>query len=59
MNHFEYRERSAATPKRCRLSRIAEEVGTPAYVYSTATLERHFRVLDEAFASVPHLIATR
>ena len=38
------------------VTRIAEEVGTPAYIYSHATLTRHFRVLDEAFASVPHLI---
>ncbi|MFB3816072.1 MAG: diaminopimelate decarboxylase [Candidatus Methylomirabilales bacterium] len=38
------------------LARIAEEVGTPAYVYSRATLTRHFQVLDEAFGAVPHLL---
>lgn len=38
------------------LKRIAREVGTPAYVYSLATLKRHFRVFDEAFAAVPHII---
>ena len=38
------------------LSRIAAEVGTPTYVYSYATLERHFRIFDEALAQVPHLI---
>lgn len=38
------------------LKRIAQEVGTPAYVYSLATLKRHFRVFDEAFAAVPHII---
>src|SRR5512143_1101233 len=38
------------------LKRIAREVGTPAYVYSLATLRRHFRVFDEAFAAVPHVI---
>jgi len=34
---------------------MAAEVGTPLYLYSRATLERHFRVFDSAFASVPHL----
>jgi len=34
---------------------IAAEFGTPLYLYSRATLERHFRVFDSAFASVPHL----
>ena len=35
------------------LSRIAAEVGTPVYVYSRATLERHARVFREALADVP------
>ena len=38
------------------VARIAAEVGTPVYIYSHATLVRHFRALDEAFAPVPHLI---
>ena len=36
---------------------IAATVGTPFYCYSTATLTRHYRVFDEAFADVPHMIA--
>jgi diaminopimelate decarboxylase len=36
------------------LARIAEEVGTPVYVYSRATLERHARVFREGLAAVPH-----
>jgi diaminopimelate decarboxylase len=36
--------------------RIAREVGTPAYIYSLATLKRHFRVFDQAFARIPHLV---
>jgi diaminopimelate decarboxylase len=39
------------------LSRIAKELGTPLYIYSHATLVRHFRALDSAFQHVPHLIA--
>jgi len=38
------------------LRRIAEEVGTPAYVYSHATLSHHYRVFDEAFSGIPHLV---
>jgi diaminopimelate decarboxylase len=55
MHHFEYRDGemfAEAVPVR----RIAREVGTPAYVYSLATLRRHYRVFDQAFAKVPHLI---
>jgi diaminopimelate decarboxylase len=37
------------------LSRIAKAVGTPVYVYSTATLERHFTVFRDAFAAHPEL----
>lgn len=37
------------------LRKIAREVGTPAYVYSYATLTHHFMVFDGAFTDVPHL----
>jgi diaminopimelate decarboxylase len=36
---------------------IAAAVGTPFYCYSTATLTRHYRVFDAAFAGLDHLIA--
>lgn len=38
------------------LAELAHRVGTPLYVYSQATLERHYRVFDDAFAGFPHLI---
>src|SRR5271170_1961182 len=38
------------------LARIAEEVGTPAYVYSRASIEAAYRRLDRAFGSLPHTI---
>jgi diaminopimelate decarboxylase len=38
------------------LCTIAERVGTPCYVYSLATLRRHFQVFDEAFEAIPHLV---
>ena len=55
MNHFEYRNGemfAEAVP----LKQIAREVGTPAYVYSLATLKRHFKVFNEAFAGVRHIV---
>jgi diaminopimelate decarboxylase len=52
MNHFEYRGGQLVC-EGIPLSRIAEEVGTPTYVYSTATLQRHYRVFREALSAHP------
>lgn len=38
------------------LTDIAAEFGTPFYVYSTATLERHFRLFDDALSGMDHLV---
>jgi len=55
MNHFEYRN-GEMFAEEVPLKRIAQEVGTPAYIYSLATLKRHFQVFDRAFAKVPHIV---
>lgn len=55
MNYFEYHN-GEMFAEGVPLRRIAQEVGTPAYVYSLATLKRHFRVFDEAFSAVPHIV---
>ncbi|NUN14949.1 MAG: diaminopimelate decarboxylase [Myxococcales bacterium] len=55
MNHFEYRQNTLHC-ENVALSSLAAEFGTPLYVYSTATLERHWRVFDHAFRDIPHLI---
>jgi diaminopimelate decarboxylase len=55
MRHFEYRD-GILFAEDVPLPEIAESVGTPVYIYASATLERHFCVFDEAFASVPHLV---
>lgn len=47
MNHFELKEGELAC-EGVPLSAIAEAVGTPVYVYSTATIERHFNVFKAA-----------
>ena len=38
------------------LANIAAEYGTPCYVYSRATLERHYHAYEDAFGDYPHLI---
>ena len=55
MNHFEYRA-GEMFAEGVPLKRIGREVGTPVYVYSLATLKRHFQVFDQAFAKVPHIV---
>lgn len=50
MNHFELRDGELFCED-APLSHIAEAVGTPVYVYSTATLERHYTVMREALES--------
>ncbi|MEM9148431.1 MAG: diaminopimelate decarboxylase [Pseudomonadota bacterium] len=55
MDHFAYRG-GQMHAEEVPLARIAEAVGTPVYVYSTATLERHYRVFQEALSGMDHLI---
>jgi len=55
MHHFAYRD-GVLHAEDVSLKVIAEDVGTPFYCYSTATLKRHYRVFDEAFAGLEHLI---
>src|SRR5271156_6789373 len=55
MHHFSYRG-GALHAEDVDIARIAREVGTPLYCYSTATIERHFRVFSAAFADTKALI---
>ena len=54
MNHFTYRDGSLHAED-VPSPRLRGAVGTPFYVYSHATLERHFTVFDGAFARIPHM----
>lgn len=49
MNHFDYRN-GVLHAEAVNLQELAAKVGTPFYCYSTATLERHYRVFADAFA---------
>jgi diaminopimelate decarboxylase len=55
MDHFEYRD-GRLWAEEVALDSLAHQHGTPAYVYSRATLERHWRAFDGAFGTRPHLV---
>jgi diaminopimelate decarboxylase len=55
MDHFLYRD-GILHAEDVPLPEIAAAVGTPVYVYSTATLTRHYRLFEEALAPLPHLV---
>ena len=55
MHHFAYRD-GVLHAEGVNLAALAQAVGTPFYCYSTATLERHYRVFAGAFADVPALV---
>ena len=55
MHHFAYHD-GVLHAEDVNLKVLAEEIGTPFYCYSTATLERHFNVMCDAFAGTNHMI---
>lgn len=55
MDFFNYRQ-TKLFAEECAVEDIAAKFGTPCYVYSRATLERHWRAFDNAFKGYPHLI---
>ena len=55
MNFFQYQGRELYCED-VPVEQIAAEVGTPFYLYSASTIERHFRVFTEAFAGARHLV---
>jgi diaminopimelate decarboxylase len=55
MDHFLYRG-GTLHAEDVPIAEIAAKVGTPFYVYSTATLTRHFHLFDEALDGLPHLV---
>ena len=55
MDHFQYRDNQLCA-ENVAVASIVEQFGTPTYVYSRATLERHWKAFDEAFEGRPHLI---
>lgn len=55
MHHFSYRN-GVLHAEEVNLVDLAKTIGTPFYCYSDATLTRHYRVFDQAFAGTDHLV---
>jgi diaminopimelate decarboxylase len=55
MNFFDYRNRQLCA-EQVPLAEIAQQFGTPSYVYSRAAFEQHWHALNEAFGDYPHSI---
>ena len=55
MNFFQYKNNKLYAED-IPVQQLAEQFGTPLYVYSRATLERHWHAFDSAFGNRPHLI---
>lgn len=55
MDYFNY-EGDQLYAEQISLEEIAERFGTPCYVYSRATLERHYQIFEQAFKNHPHRI---
>jgi diaminopimelate decarboxylase len=55
MHHFAYRG-GVLHAEDVNLKVLAEEVGTPFYCYSTATMTRHYRVMSDAFKGTDHML---
>lgn len=55
MNPFEYRDERLCA-EGVPLDRIAEEAGTPCYVYSRGRIEENWKAYDDAFGDYPHRI---
>jgi diaminopimelate decarboxylase len=55
MDYFNYRN-DQLFAEEVPVEQIVKQYGTPCYVYSRATLERHWRAFDSAFGAHPHLI---
>jgi diaminopimelate decarboxylase len=55
MDHFNYRQ-GKLFAEEIPVLQLVQEYGSPLYVYSRATLERHYRVFDQALGSHPHQV---
>jgi diaminopimelate decarboxylase len=55
MNYFTYKKGELYC-ENVPIKKIVEAVGTPLYVYSYRTFEKHFQVFDKAFGKIPHLV---
>ncbi|MFT7235810.1 MAG: diaminopimelate decarboxylase [Methylophagaceae bacterium] len=55
MDYFDYRSNELFA-ENVALSTVAQQYGSPTYVYSRATIERHWKAFDDAFSALPHCV---
>ena len=55
MNYFDY-QAGTLHAENVPVDKIAEQYGTPVYIYSRTALENHWKAFDEAFSAYPHLV---
>jgi len=55
MNYFDYKN-GALYCEEVPVENIVRATGSPVYIYSYRTIERHYKVFDNAFKGVPHII---
>lgn len=56
MDYFNYQDDGQLWAENVALTELAEQYGTPLYVYSRATLERHWHAFDKSVGEHPHLV---
>lgn len=56
MDHFNYQNDGRLFVEQLPVQQVIEKTGTPAYIYSRATIERHWQAFDRATGKHPHLI---
>jgi diaminopimelate decarboxylase len=56
LDYFNYQDDGQLWAENVALSQLAEQYGTPLYVYSRATLERHWNAFDSSVGEHPHLV---
>lgn len=56
MDYFNYQDDGQLWAENTSLTKLAEQYGTPLYVYSRATLERHWNAFDKSVGEHPHLV---
>ncbi|EMK6669288.1 diaminopimelate decarboxylase [Vibrio fluvialis] len=56
MDYFNYQDDGQLWAENVSLAQLAEDYGTPLYVYSRATLERHWHAFDKSVGDYPHLV---
>ncbi|MBD1573965.1 diaminopimelate decarboxylase [Vibrio sp. S17_S38] len=56
MDYFNYQDDGQLWAEDVSLTELAQQHGTPLYVYSRATLERHWKAFDSSVANHPHLV---